>query len=1070
MTRRATLRAAVAVATAAVTFAAFSFITPLTTPAAAAVLAGNDYCLEQCGDILPPGENGNATLADILAHQTVGTRPAHSADQIDKYANLVYNYAGLTDEQIGTYFNNSSFGVLSGQVERTYSPRSDVTIVRDTATGTPHITGTTRTGTMFGAGYAGAEDRLFTMDLLRHVGRGTLTSFAGGAQGNRDFEQSVWRHGPYLEADLQAQITALQASGPRGAQLYADVQSYVAGVNSYIGVCMANRNCPGEYVLTGHLDAVTNAGGPVPFTMTDLIATATLVGGLFGGGGGGEMQSALVRIAARAKYGATEGDRVWNAFREQNDPEAVLTLHNGQSFPYGAAADNAASVVLPDAGTATAEPVVTGATGSATTAATNSSSSIAASLAGLRIGPSPRGMSNAVVISAANSATGHPIAVFGPQTGYFSPQLLMVQELQGPGISARGAAFAGLNLYVLLGRGQDYAWSATSSTQDITDTYAVPLCTPSGATPTTASNYYLYHGSCLAMEELSHTNAWTPSTADSTPAGSYKLVTYRTKYGLVRWRGLVGGAAHAFTELRSTYRHEADSAIAFQMFNDPAAMSSASQFVTAASNVGYAFNWFYVNSSETAYFNSGNNPVRATGSNPNLPMKAVAAYEWSGYNPDTNVASYYSTASHPQAINQDYFVSWNNKQAKDFGAADGNFSFGSVQRADLLDAPVKAAIAAGTRFSRAGVVAVMENAAVTDLRGLRVLDDLIRVIESAAVTDPNLGSVVGQLKAWQQAGATRVETSPGSKAYQHAAAIRIFDAWWPLLVSGQFKTGLGTDLYQSLVNTLQINESPSGLQQGDVSNLPISSNEAVSHKGSSFQYGWWGYVDKDIRAVLGEPVQSGLTRTYCGDGVLSACRLMLLSTLQTAAAQSANTVYPGDKYCAAGDQWCADAIVHAPLGGITSPIIAWQNRPTYQQVVSFPAHRGDNIANLAAGRSVSASSTQLGYPAGNAVDGNLGSRWASGWSDNQSITVDLGATTTVGRTILRWESAYATSYRIEVSTNGTSWTTVWSAGAGNGGTDNNAFTPTGARYVRMTGVKRATSYGYSLYEFEVYRS
>jgi hypothetical protein len=197
---------------------------------------------------------------------------------------------------------------------------------------------------------------------------------------------------------------------------------------------------------------------------------------------------------------------------------------------------------------------------------------------------------------------------------------------------------------------------------------------------------------------------------------------------------------------------------------------------------------------------------------------------------------------------------------------------------------------------------------------------------------------------------------------------------------------------------------------------------------------------------------------------------MLLSTLQTAAAQSANTVYPGDKYCAAGDQWCADAIVQSPLGGITSPIIAWQNRPTYQQVVSFPAHRGDNIANLAAGRSVSASSTQLGNPAANAVDGNLGSRWASGWSDNQSITVDLGATTTVGRTILRWEAAYATSYRIEVSTNGTSWTTVWSTSTGNGGTDNNAFTPTAARYVRMTGVKRATSYGYSLYEFEVYRS
>jgi acyl-homoserine lactone acylase PvdQ len=1057
-------------ATATLTFAAFSLVAPLTSPAAAAVLAPNDYCLEQCADILPPGQNGNATLVDILAHRALGTRPAHSADQLDRYANLVYNYAGLSDEQIGGYFNSASFGVASGRVERTYSPRSDVTIVRDTATGTPHITGTTRSGTMFGAGYAGAEDRLFTMDLLRHVGRGTLTSFAGGAQGNRDFEQSVWRHAPYTEADLQAQVNGMQASGTRGAQLFADVQSYVAGVNAYIAGCMANRNCPGEYVLTGHLDAITNAGGPVPFTMTDLIATATLVGGLFGGGGGAEMQSALVRIAARAKYGATEGDRVWSAFRSQNDPEATLTLHNGQSFPYGAASDNAASVVLPDSGSTVAEPVVTGATGSATSPATNSSSDIAASLAGLTVGPSARGMSNAVVISGANSATGHPIAVFGPQTGYFSPQLLMVEELQGPGISARGAAFAGLNLYVLLGRGQDYAWSATSSTQDITDTFAVPLCTPGGTTPTTASNFYLYHGSCLPMEVLSHTNSWTPTLADGTAAGSYTLVTYRTKYGLVRWRGTVGGTAHAFTELRSTYRHEVDSAIGFQMFNEPAAMGSASQFVSAAANVGYAFNWFYVNSAETAYFNSGLNPVRAAGSNPNLPMRAQPAFEWSGWNADANTADYTAVASHPQAVNQDYFVSWNNKQAKDFGAADGNFSFGSVQRVDLLDAKVKAGLAAGTKFTRAGVVSIMESAAVTDLRGTRVLDDLIRVIESASVTDAGLAAVVAQLKAWQQAGSPRVETAPGSKVYRFADAIRIFDAWWPLLVSGEFKSGLGADLYQALVNTLQINESPSGQQQGDVSNLPISSNEAVTHKGSSFQYGWWGYVDKDIRTVLGDPVSGGLTRPFCGGGSLSACRSTLLSTLQAAAAQPASTVYPGDATCAAADQWCADAIVQSPLGGITDPVTTWQNRPTYQQVVSFPAHRGDTIANLAAGRPVSASSTQLFFPAANAVDGSLGSRWGSSWDDNQSITVDLGAATTVGRVILRWESAYATAYRIEVSTNGTTWTTAWSTTSGNGDTDNDAFAATAARYVRMTGLTRATSYGFSLYEFEIYRS
>jgi acyl-homoserine lactone acylase PvdQ len=1051
--------------TAAVLVTAAALVAP-PAPAAEAAFAPTDYCLGECADILPPGQNGNATLAGILAHQTLGTTPAHSRDQLDRYANLVYSYAGLREDQIGSFFNDASFGVPAGQAERTYSPRGDVTIVRDRATGVPHITGTTRAGTMFGAGYAGAEDRLFTMDLLRHVGRGTLTPFAGGAPGNRALEQSVWRNSPYTEADLQTQVAALRQQGVRGEQLYSDVVAYIAGVNAYIATCMSRRDCPGEYVLTGHLDAITNAGGPEQFLLTDLIAIAGVVGGLFGGGGGHEMQSALVRLAARARYGAVEGDRVWTAFRSENDPETVLTLHNGQSFPYGSASPDAASVVLPDAGSVRPEPVVTGQTGSASAgAAAGGPSELAAALSGLTIGKANRGMSNAAVISGAHTASGHPVAVFGPQTGYFAPQLLMIQELQGPGISARGAAFAGLNLYVLLGRGQDYAWSATSSAHDITDTYAVPLCTTDGTAPTLATNRYLFRGQCLAMDDLSHVNAWRPTVADSTPAGSYRLMAWRTALGLVAWRGTVGGRPYAFTQLRSTYRHEADSAIGFQMFNDPSAMGSAAAFLTAASTIEYAFNWFYVNSTEAAYFNSGLNPVRAAGSNPNLPM--AASYEWQSFDPAGNTAAYTTPAQHPQSVNQDYYVSWNNKQARDFGAADGNFSFGSVHRGELLDAPVRAALADGQKFDRASLTSLVQKAGLTDLRGIEVLDELIRVLESQPVTDASLASVISGLKAWRAGGALRVETARGSRVYQHADAIRAFDAWWPLLVRGQFRDGLGPDLYQALVDTLQINESPSGGQQGD-SGAPGSVSSAQAHKGSSFQYGWWGYVDKDLRAVLGDPVAGGLGRTYCGGGALAACRQMLLDTLRAAAATPAATVYPGDDTCAAGDQWCADGIVQSPLGGITHPVIAWQNRPTYQQVVSFPARRGDAAPNLAAGRPVSATSSELFNPASRAVDGNPTTRWSSSWSDNQSIRVDLGTARQVGRVVLAWEAAYGRAYRIEVSADGSAWRTVWSTSAGDGGTDSTAFTPTSARYVRMFGQTRATSYGFSLWELEVY--
>ncbi|GAA0743318.1 penicillin acylase family protein [Dactylosporangium roseum] len=1018
------------------------------TAAQAAVLPANDYCLDECDEILPPGQNGNATLADILAHQSVGSRPRHSSDQLGKYANLVSAYTGLTTEQIDRFYNSASYGVPAGQVERSYSPRADVTIVRDKSLGVPHVTGTTRAGTMFGAGYAGAEDRLFVMDLLRRVGRGQLTPFAGGAPGNRELEQSVWRSSPYTEADLQAQVAALQAKGPRGTQLYTDVQNYIAGINAYIAACMSARNCPGEYVLSGHLDAVTNAGGPESFQMTDLIAIAGVVGGLFGGGGGGEVESALVRVTARARYGVAEGDRLWAAFRAQNDEEATLTLHNGQTFPYGSADPNAAGVALPDPGSVTAQPVVFNPTGSATTTA------------GVKPGAATkRGMSNAVVVDAAHSATGNPIAVFGPQTGYFSPQLLMLQELQGPGISAHGAAFAGLNLYVLLGRGQDYAWSATSAEQDITDTYAVPLCNLDGSAATLASEAYLFRGRCTAMEQLTRTNAWTPTTADSTPAGSYRLVAYRTKYGLVAWRGTVGGRPVAFTELRSTYQHEADSAIGFQAFNDPAAMGSPAQFVASASDVGYAFNWFYVNSTSTAYFNSGSNPVRKAGADPNLPTKAEAAYEWSGWNPDTNTADYAPAAQHPQSTGQDYFVSWNNKQALGFSAADGNFSFGAVHRADLLDRRVRAALANNGKLDRAGVVRLVEDAAVTDLRAESLLPELLRILGSTG--DP----AVAKLAAWQAAGAKRVETAPGSHVYQHADAIRIFDAWWPKLVSGTFRTGLGDDVYTALTGALQIDESPSGFTGPASAGSP---NQSQSHKGSAFQYGWWGYLDKDLRAVLGDPVRSGLGRTYCGNGVLDTCRQVLTSTLAAAVAEPAATTYPGDKHCGAGDQWCADTIVQSPLGGITHDKISWQNRPTYQQVVSFPAKRGDGITNLALGRGVSASSTQSGYSTGAAVDGDPATRWASGRSDNQSFTVDLGSARTVRRVILRWEAAYAARYRIEVSGDGSSWTAAAAVDAGNGGTDSVVFAPVTARYVRMAGVARATGWGYSLWELEVY--
>ncbi|WP_030676600.1 penicillin acylase family protein [Streptomyces cellulosae] len=896
-------------------------LSPLTQVAAAETAtvqatATNDHCGGQCSDILPPGQNGNATLAQILLNQAFGTQPDHADDQLGPYANLAKGYPALTNSTINTFFNDASFGVPADQVASTVKPagRGDVTIVRDKKSGVPHITGTTRYGTEFGAGYAAAEDRLWLMDVFRHVGRGQLTSFAGGAPSNQGLEQEFWRNAPYTEADLQAQIdNAVASAGDRGKQALADVNAYVAGINAYIDASDSGRYFPGEYVLTGHKDSVTNAGTIDHFKTTDLVALASVIGSLFGSGGGGEVDNALSLLAAQQKYGVTEGTKVWESFRERNDPEAVLTVQDG-SFPYATKPADPQGEALPDAGSVNEEQLVYDRTGSAAGSTATGASATAAKTA---VTSAKRGMSNALVVSGDHTASGNPIAVFGPQTGYFAPQLLMLQEIQGPGLSARGASFAGLSMYVELGRGQDYAWSATTSGQDIIDTYAVELCQD--------DYHYLYRGTCTAMEKIEQKNAWKPTTADGTAAGSYTMRAWRTKYGPVEYRATVGGKKVAYTTLRTSYLHEADSIIGFQMLNDPDYVKGPQGFQSAVQHINYTFNWFYADSEHTAYYNSGDNPVRASGVDAEFPVWAQPSYEWRNWNPTTNTADYTPASAHPNSIDQDYYISWNNKQARDYTTA--SWGDGSVHRGNLLDDRVKKLVAAGG-VTRAALTKAMADAALADLRAEDVLPDLLKVVGSSTVTDPTAAAAVSKLQAWVTAGAKRTETSAGSKTYADADAIRILDAWWPLLVKAEFAPGLGSDLYTAFTANLPVDEAPSAAH-----------GPTGSHAGSSFQYGWWSYVDKDIRAVLGESVQGPLARKYCGGGGLSACRDVLISTLKEAAGRTAAQVYPGDDLCAAGNQWCADSIVQRTLGGIKHSNISWQNRPTFQQVVEFTSHR-----------------------------------------------------------------------------------------------------------------------------------
>jgi acyl-homoserine lactone acylase PvdQ len=911
-------------------------------------------------NVLPPGTNGLDNAVQLALFEATGARPTHNNDQLSMYSNLTTAAPNIKAGQITDYFKDATFGVPAGDVASTESPEPGVTIERDAQFGVPHIYGDTRAELMFGIGYATAEDRLFFIDALRHAGEGQLASFAGGS--NVPMDESVWETTPYTPQDLVDQVNEGIASLPDGQQILSDATNYIAGINGYIAKAQVDPLLmPSEYLALGQ------PGGPAPFTIENMVSIASLVGGIFGQGGGAQLSNAIlyenlvqrfgpehyevpgspqgVKVPGRAPItrphrprhvSDLSGFATFLSFVDPDDPEAPTTV-KGKSFPYQTlplpSKTASGSVALPDPGSVQfVNHVTAGAVpGNAPPAEGFAKGSRTKGRSGAALGPAanagpglfafPRTDSNALLVSGAHTASGHPIAVMGPQVSYFSPEILMEEDIHGPGIDADGAAFPGVNLYVELGHGPDYAWSATSAGQNIIDTFASPLCNPSGGTPSINSDYYELDGQCVQMQTLTRTESWTPNLADPTPAGSVTFSTQRTAFGIVIARATIKGHPVVYTNLRSTYMHELDSAQGFELFNEPAEMRTPQDFFNAAYHVGYTFNWFFINSQHIAYFNSGKNPVRARGTNPLFPTWST--FPWEDYNATTLTEAQTPESAHPQAIDPEYLTSWNNKQAPGYNDAATGQEFSSVYRSQLLDNNINYYLGGGkNKLTLVDLINAMGNAGTQDLRGIEVLPYALKIIGQP--TNPALAQAVAELQAWYASGAHRINREhPGATGdYDQSGAVRIMDAWWPLLVKAEFGPLLGPALLGDVESDFPINDEPGHGVSG-------------SHLGSAFDVGFYGIVQKDLRAVLGEKIAGPLNRIYCGDGSLAACRAALEASLSQAIGESPQQVYPADGVCQAGDQMCSDSIQFRAIGAISQPLIEWINRPTFQQAVEI---------------------------------------------------------------------------------------------------------------------------------------
>ena len=105
--------------------------------------------------------------------------------------------------------------------------------------------------------------------------------------------------------------------------------------------------------------------------------------------------------------------------------------------------------------------------------------------------------------------------------------------------------------------------------------------------------------------------------------------------------------------------------------------------------------------------------------------------------------------------------------------------------------------------------------------------------------------------------------------------------------------------------------------------------------------------------------------------------------------------------------------------------------------------------------------------AGKSIDSDPGSRWSSKFTDDEWIYLDYGQQAHIASVNIDWENAHALAYEIQVSDDEQNWSTVTSIASSQGGSESLDIDVDG-QYLRMKGIKRATRYGYSIFEMTAF--
>src|SRR3954452_2017942 len=573
--------------------------------------------------VLAQGEGQSVNAADLAAYEATGKPPETFVSQQPLYVGIMPHAGTLTAPDIGRYYKNTTFGQMPGGVRSVTTPRPGVRIFRDKRFNVAHIYGDTRADLMFGAGYATAQERLFLMDAVRRTAKGTLAGLTGASAARGDADQLTDQD--FSDEELTKQFDALPSRlGAAGQRMHDDIQAYIDGINARIDEVNADPSqMPAEYPALGTT--------PAHWTVSDTAAEATLLVTQFTVSNGSEEVNALLQQAFKKRFGKKTSRKRYHDFREAEDPEALTVAR--KTFK----SDRPGKVkpglnALPDPGSVKPRDAwVNGPSESEQQALAAQLPAWVRSVNGLKASL-PHEESNAVMVAPKLTTDGHPLAAFGPQVSYYSPQIFSEYELHGPGIDVEGVSFPGAAPYPLIGHGIDFAWSGTSANGDNNDTFVELLCNADGSPATEKSTSYRYKGKCRPFTMRTQEVTTPTSPVDPKPP---KTITYRTMrwvHGRVFKFGTVGGKPVAFTKAKGVDFHELDAALPFMRMaeNHP---TDAKSFMKDFSPFQGTENWFYVDRKSVAFQQSGLFPKHTRGSDVDLPFWGDGRADWQGFNP-----------------------------------------------------------------------------------------------------------------------------------------------------------------------------------------------------------------------------------------------------------------------------------------------------------------------------------------------------------------------------------------------------------------------------------------------------